>query len=86
MGLGVPPDGLPPPPPPAHFLFQHKAECHLLNGTQQVRFLERQFYNRQEFARFDSNLGKYVALTALGEEAADYWNGDEQLLQYQKAA
>uniref|UniRef100_A0A8C6X234 MHC class II beta chain N-terminal domain-containing protein n=1 Tax=Naja naja TaxID=35670 RepID=A0A8C6X234_NAJNA len=76
MGPGVPPNGLSPPPPPslaAHFLYQR------------VRFLERYFYDRQEFARFDSDLGKFVAVTALGKVDADGWNRDEQLLQYEKA-
>uniref|UniRef100_A0A670Z8Y9 MHC class II beta chain N-terminal domain-containing protein n=1 Tax=Pseudonaja textilis TaxID=8673 RepID=A0A670Z8Y9_PSETE len=88
MGPGVPPDGLPPPPLlllAAHFLYQRKAECLFLNGTQRVRYLDRYFYDRQEFVRFDSDLGKYVAVTAFGEADADYWNGDKQIMQYQKA-
>ncbi|ETE56173.1 hypothetical protein L345_18116, partial [Ophiophagus hannah] len=63
----------------------HKVECRFLNGTQRVRFLDRYFYDRQEFAHFDSDLGKYVAVTALGEASADFWNADEQLLQDRKA-
>ncbi|XP_026547654.1 HLA class II histocompatibility antigen, DRB1-4 beta chain-like, partial [Notechis scutatus] len=70
--------------PPAHFLYQVKDECHFLNGTQRVRFLDRYFYDRQEFVRFDSDLGKHVAVTELGEPSADYWNSDEQWMQYQK--
>ncbi|XP_070792299.1 rano class II histocompatibility antigen, A beta chain-like [Pituophis catenifer annectens] len=69
---------------PAHFLYQHKCECRFLNGTQRVRFLDRYFYDRQEFARFDSDLGKHVAVTELGKASADKWNRDEQLLQYEK--
>uniref|UniRef100_A0A8C6V6V4 Ig-like domain-containing protein n=1 Tax=Naja naja TaxID=35670 RepID=A0A8C6V6V4_NAJNA len=69
MGPGVPPDGLPPPPPPlaAHFLVQWKSECRFLNGTQRVRYLYRYIYDRQEIVLFDSDLGKHVAVTALGE-------------------
>ncbi|XP_063147275.1 H-2 class II histocompatibility antigen, E-S beta chain-like isoform X2 [Candoia aspera] len=70
--------------PPAHFLFQSKAECRFLNGTQRVRFLYRQFYDRQEFARFDSDLGKFVAVTELGQPDADTWNSDKALLQYKR--
>uniref|UniRef100_A0A8C6XNW7 Ig-like domain-containing protein n=1 Tax=Naja naja TaxID=35670 RepID=A0A8C6XNW7_NAJNA len=51
----------------AHFLYQGKLECLFLNGTQRVRFLERHFYDRQEFARFDSDLGKFVAVTEFGK-------------------
>ncbi|XP_026581996.1 DLA class II histocompatibility antigen, DR-1 beta chain-like, partial [Pseudonaja textilis] len=71
---------------PAHFLAQWKIECLFLNGTQRVRFLFRQMYNRQELVRFDSDLGKHVAITALGQVDADYWNGDKQVMQYRKSA
>ncbi|XP_026582006.1 HLA class II histocompatibility antigen, DRB1-15 beta chain-like, partial [Pseudonaja textilis] len=70
----------------AHFLLQEKSECIFLNGTQRVRLLDRFFYDRQEYVRFDSDLGKFVAVTALGEADADYWNGDKQIIQYRKAA
>ncbi|ETE56169.1 hypothetical protein L345_18120, partial [Ophiophagus hannah] len=63
-----------------------KQECRFLNGTQRVRFLERQFYDRQEIVRFDSDLGKFVAVTALGEAKADDWNRNKQWLQYKKAS
>ncbi|XP_026549960.1 HLA class II histocompatibility antigen, DRB1-4 beta chain-like, partial [Notechis scutatus] len=71
---------------PAHFLYQYKPECLFLNGTQRVRFLDRYFYDRQEFVRFDSDVGRYVAVTALGQPDADKWNGDKQWMQYKKAA
>uniref|UniRef100_A0A8C6VCC2 Ig-like domain-containing protein n=1 Tax=Naja naja TaxID=35670 RepID=A0A8C6VCC2_NAJNA len=69
----------------AHFLMQAKTECRFLNGTQRVRFLFRYIYDRQEFVCFNSDLGKNVAITALGEGDADKWNRDEQILHYQKA-
>uniref|UniRef100_A0A0B8RQ48 MHC class II antigen n=1 Tax=Philothamnus irregularis TaxID=1899461 RepID=A0A0B8RQ48_9SAUR len=70
---------------PAHFLFQEKFECRFLNGTQRVRLLQRQFYDRQEFVRFDSDLGKFVAVTPLAQPDVDKWNKDEVELQYRKA-
>ncbi|KAM3844423.1 rano class II histocompatibility antigen, A beta chain-like [Vipera latastei] len=70
---------------PAHFLYQAKDECRFLNGTQQVRYLSRDFYNRQELVRFDSARGEYEAVTALGKEIAEDWNRDKQLLQLAKA-
>ncbi|XP_060546186.1 H-2 class II histocompatibility antigen, E-S beta chain-like isoform X5 [Pantherophis guttatus] len=70
---------------PAHFLAQEKGECRFLNGTQRVRLLYRQLYDRQEFFRFDSDLGKYVAVTELGKVDVDRWNRDEVELQYRKA-
>ncbi|KAG8127280.1 putative MHC class II antigen protein [Naja naja] len=62
-----------------------KYECRFLNGTQQVRFLFREMYDRQEFARFDSNLGKHVAIAELGKVDTDLWNRDERWMQYMKA-
>ncbi|XP_026580778.1 HLA class II histocompatibility antigen, DR beta 5 chain-like, partial [Pseudonaja textilis] len=70
---------------PAHFLLQQKFECLFLNGTQRVRFLYRDIYDRQEVLRFDSDLGKHVAITALAEAQADKWNGDKQWMQHQRA-
>ncbi|XP_026546797.1 HLA class II histocompatibility antigen, DRB1-16 beta chain-like, partial [Notechis scutatus] len=71
---------------PVHFLYQEKSECRFLNGTQRVRFLDLYFYDRQEILRFDSDLGRYVAVTALGEAQADYWNSDKHWMQEEKAA
>ncbi|XP_032094594.1 H-2 class II histocompatibility antigen, E-S beta chain-like [Thamnophis elegans] len=70
---------------PAHFLHQYKGECRFLNGTQRVRYLARWFYDRQEFLRFDSDLGKFVAVTELGKVDVDIWNSDKQHLQIAKA-
>ncbi|XP_013908792.1 PREDICTED: LOW QUALITY PROTEIN: ecto-NOX disulfide-thiol exchanger 2-like [Thamnophis sirtalis] len=68
-----------------HFLHQKKCECRFLKGTQRVRYLDRHFYDRQEFLRFGSDLGKFVAVTEFGKVDADNWNRNQQLLQYQKA-
>ncbi|XP_062979051.1 rano class II histocompatibility antigen, A beta chain-like [Elgaria multicarinata webbii] len=73
------------PPPAPHFLYQAKAECRFINGTQQVRYLERYFYGRQEYVRFDSARGDFEAVTPLGEPTAKYWNRQEGGLQYQWA-
>ncbi|XP_058028329.1 H-2 class II histocompatibility antigen, E-S beta chain-like isoform X4 [Ahaetulla prasina] len=70
---------------PAHFLLQRKSECHFFNGTQRVRYLYRLFYERQEYARFDSDLGKFVAVTEFGKVNEDVWNSDEQAMHIMKA-
>ncbi|KAK9405276.1 DLA class II histocompatibility antigen DR-1 beta chain-like [Crotalus adamanteus] len=70
---------------PAHFLLQYKAECHFSNGTQRVRYLEREFYDRQEYAHFDSARGEFVAITEFAQHDVDWWNGDKQRLQIAKA-
>uniref|UniRef100_A0A452E0V1 Ig-like domain-containing protein n=1 Tax=Capra hircus TaxID=9925 RepID=A0A452E0V1_CAPHI len=51
-----------------------KSECHFSNGTQQVRFLDRYIYNREELVRFDSLVGEYRARTEMGRPAAERWN------------
>ncbi|XP_015686818.2 HLA class II histocompatibility antigen, DR beta 5 chain-like, partial [Protobothrops mucrosquamatus] len=71
--------------PAAHFLHQGKSECHFFNGTQRVRFLDRDIYDRQEMDDFDSDLGKYVAVTPLVQPSVDKWNSDKAIIQYMKA-
>uniref|UniRef100_A0A8B9R4I7 Ig-like domain-containing protein n=1 Tax=Anas platyrhynchos TaxID=8839 RepID=A0A8B9R4I7_ANAPL len=68
--------------------FQEMAvdECHYLNGTEQVRFLERIIYNRQQRVHFDSNVGHYVADTELGKPTADYWNSQPEIMEQRRAA
>ncbi|XP_015682027.1 HLA class II histocompatibility antigen, DRB1-4 beta chain-like [Protobothrops mucrosquamatus] len=70
----------------AHFLYQAKHECRFLNGTRRVRFLQRYFYHRQEYLRFDSARGEFEAVTALGKADAEDFNRDKHKLQYRKAA
>nr|ADX68983.1 MHC class II antigen beta chain [Gallus gallus] len=70
--------------PPAFFFDGMISECQFLNGTERVRFLERQIYNRQQFMHFDSDVGKYVADTPLGEPQAEYWNSDAEFMEYKR--
>ncbi|KAM3844424.1 H-2 class II histocompatibility antigen, E-S beta chain-like [Vipera latastei] len=70
---------------PAHFLYQYKAECRFLNGTQQVRYLERYIYDREEYLRFDSARGEFEVVTPLGKRDAEDFNRDQGILQDEKA-
>uniref|UniRef100_A0ABM5FF72 H-2 class II histocompatibility antigen, I-E beta chain-like isoform X2 n=1 Tax=Pogona vitticeps TaxID=103695 RepID=A0ABM5FF72_9SAUR len=80
--------------PPAHFLYQRTSECSFQsNGSEagsgpppRVRFLDRYFYDRQEFLRFDSDRGEYEAVTTLGEPDARYWNSRKDLLEDRRRA
>ncbi|XP_027767199.1 H-2 class II histocompatibility antigen, I-E beta chain-like, partial [Empidonax traillii] len=63
-----------------------KAECHFINGTEQVRLVERHIYNRQQFVHFDSDVGVYVGDTPYGEKTARYWNSQQDLLEDRRAA
>ncbi|XP_053149210.1 H-2 class II histocompatibility antigen, E-S beta chain-like [Hemicordylus capensis] len=66
-----------------HFLYQTRSECHFTpNGTQQeVHYLDRYFWNRQEYVRFDSRVGEFQAITELGEPTARSWNNQKDFLE-----
>ncbi|KAF1403232.1 hypothetical protein FQV23_0015034, partial [Spheniscus humboldti] len=63
-----------------------KFECHFLNGTERVRFVVRDIYNRQQNVHFDSDVGQFVADTPLGEPDAKYWNSQTDILEDERAA
>ncbi|XP_054425147.1 DLA class II histocompatibility antigen, DR-1 beta chain [Pteronotus mesoamericanus] len=71
---------------PPHFLQQGTAECHFFNGTERVRYLHRHIYNGKEDARFDSDVGEYVAVTELGRPDAESWNRNKDDLERARAA
>nr|XP_008119271.1 PREDICTED: H-2 class II histocompatibility antigen, E-S beta chain [Anolis carolinensis] len=73
--------------PPVNFLYQVRAECFFSNGTggtggeePHVRFLLRNIYDRQEVDRFDSDLGRFVALAPISEPDVERWNKDPDAL------
>nr|XP_020670299.1 H-2 class II histocompatibility antigen, E-S beta chain-like [Pogona vitticeps] len=78
----------------AHFVFQRIGDCSFQsNGseagsgpTPHVRFLDRHFYDRQEFVRFDSDRGEFEAVTTLGEPDARLWNSQKDLLEAARRA
>ncbi|NWH42538.1 HB2L protein, partial [Chloropsis hardwickii] len=62
------------------------AECHFINGTEKVRFLDRYIYNRVELARFDSDVGHYVGFTPYGERLARSAISKPERLEYARTA
>lgn len=54
--------------------------CYFTNGTQHVRLVARQIYNKEEIVRFDSDVGVFVAVTELGRSNAQSWNSQKDLL------
>ncbi|KAM4878245.1 H-2 class II histocompatibility antigen, I-E beta chain-like [Sylvia borin] len=60
----------------------HKAECHFINGTEKVRFVQRHIYNREQYAIFDSDVGHFVGYTPWGEKCARHWNSDPKWMEY----
>ncbi|XP_039245974.1 class II histocompatibility antigen, B-L beta chain-like [Pipra filicauda] len=63
-----------------------KAECHFINGTERVRFMERHIYNREQQLQFDSDLGVYVGDTPFGEIQARNLNSLPGRLEYTRSA
>ncbi|XP_064496555.1 class II histocompatibility antigen, B-L beta chain-like [Pseudopipra pipra] len=68
-------------------VFQHmaKCECYFINGTQQVRFLQKFVYNREQFMHFDSDVGVFVGDTPYGEMLARYGNRNQGWMEYIRA-
>ena len=71
--------------PAEDFLFQFKAYCYFTNGTERVRYVTRYIYNREEYARFDSDVGEYRAVSELGRPDAKYWNSQKDFLEQTRA-
>lgn len=55
-------------------MYQFKGQCYYTNGTQRIRGVIRYIYNREEYVRYDSDVGEYRALTQLGRPDAEYYN------------
>ncbi|XP_057650328.1 H-2 class II histocompatibility antigen, E-D beta chain-like [Chionomys nivalis] len=72
--------------PRPHFLLQLKGECHYLNGTERMRTVTRFIYNQEEFARFDSDIGKFLAVTELGQPIAEDLNSQKDVLDNYRAS
>ncbi|XP_029799415.1 DLA class II histocompatibility antigen, DR-1 beta chain-like [Suricata suricatta] len=70
---------------PAHYMQQFKFECYYFNGTERVRLLARHIYNREEFARFDSDVGEFLAVTELGRPIAESWNRQKDVVELKRA-
>lgn len=51
-----------------------------------MRLLQRCIYNREEYVRFDSDVGEYRAVTELGRPSAEYWNQQKDFMEQQRAA
>uniref|UniRef100_A0A8C3CIU7 MHC class II beta chain N-terminal domain-containing protein n=1 Tax=Cairina moschata TaxID=8855 RepID=A0A8C3CIU7_CAIMO len=71
---------------PGFFQFMPVFECHYLNGTKRVKYLQRVIYNRQQNVHFDSDVGHFVADTELGKPDADYWNSLPGKLEDERAS
>uniref|UniRef100_H0XEQ5 MHC class II beta chain N-terminal domain-containing protein n=2 Tax=Otolemur garnettii TaxID=30611 RepID=H0XEQ5_OTOGA len=65
------------------YVLQSRDDCYAFNGTQ--RYVETYAYNREEYVRFDSDVGEYRAVTELGRRSAEYWNSQKDILEDARA-
>ncbi|XP_036622278.1 rano class II histocompatibility antigen, A beta chain-like [Trichosurus vulpecula] len=70
---------------PGDFVFQHKGDCYFTNGSERVRLVARYIYNDQEYARFDSAVGEFEAVSELGRRHAEDFNSQKELLEQHRA-
>ncbi|XP_062954346.1 HLA class II histocompatibility antigen, DO beta chain-like [Cynocephalus volans] len=71
---------------PEDFVIQAKADCYFTNGTEKVQFVVRFIFNLEEYARFDSDVGMFVALTELGQPDVELWNNRPDILEQSRAS
>ncbi|XP_055269238.1 boLa class II histocompatibility antigen, DQB*0101 beta chain-like [Moschus berezovskii] len=70
---------------PQDFVYQFVGQCYFTNGTERVRVVKRQIYNREEHVRFDSDVNEFRAVTPLGRPAAEYFNSQKDYLEQSRA-
>ncbi|XP_052503801.1 boLa class II histocompatibility antigen, DQB*0101 beta chain-like [Budorcas taxicolor] len=70
---------------PEDFVYQFIGQCYFTNGTERVRGVKRQIYNRQEHVRFDSNVNEFRAVSPLGRQDAEYFNSQKDILERARA-
>ncbi|XP_051630333.1 class II histocompatibility antigen, B-L beta chain-like isoform X6 [Manacus candei] len=68
------------------FVFSSPSECHFINGTERMRYVDRYIYNREQYVHFDSDVGVFVGDTPFGEIQARHANSDPELLEYKRSA
>lgn len=66
-------------------MYQFMGECYFTNGTQRIRYVTRYIYNREEYVRYDSDVGEHRAVTELGRPDAEYWNSQPEILERTRA-
>lgn len=70
--------------PAENHLLRALHECYAENnGTQ--RYIMRCIFDREEFMRFDSTVGEFRALTAMGRPWAESWNSQKDYMERRRA-
>ncbi len=57
------------------------ARC-VFNSTdlKDIEYIFSEYYNKAEFARFSSSVGKFVGYTEWGLKNAEFWNNDASVM------
>ncbi|XP_054145280.1 DLA class II histocompatibility antigen, DR-1 beta chain-like [Melozone crissalis] len=63
-----------------------KSECYFINGTENVRYVQRSIYNRDQFIMFDRDVGHFVVFTRYGEKLAKRWNSNAVFMEDRRTA
>ncbi|KAM4878213.1 class II histocompatibility antigen, B-L beta chain-like [Sylvia borin] len=66
------------------FQMMFKFECYFINGTEKVRLVVRNIYNRMQHLMYDSDVGQYVGFTPAGEKWAQDWNSDPDFMELRR--
>ncbi|XP_037618761.1 LOW QUALITY PROTEIN: H-2 class II histocompatibility antigen, E-S beta chain-like [Sebastes umbrosus] len=55
------------------------------SDLKDIEFIDSYYYNKVEYTRFSSSVGKFVGFTEYGVKNAEYWNSDPSFLAAMKA-
>uniref|UniRef100_A0A7N5JGS3 MHC class II beta chain N-terminal domain-containing protein n=1 Tax=Ailuropoda melanoleuca TaxID=9646 RepID=A0A7N5JGS3_AILME len=68
------------------FVPHFKGMCYVTNGTgNRVRGVDRYIYNREEFLRYDDDVGEHRPVTELGRSWAEYFNQQKDIMERKRA-
>ncbi|EGW09102.1 HLA class II histocompatibility antigen, DP(W4) beta chain [Cricetulus griseus] len=70
--------------PPDNHLLRALHECYAEDNRTQ-RYVMRCILDREEFMRFDSTVGEFRALTAMGRPWAESWNSQKEYMERRRA-
>uniref|UniRef100_A0ABK0LZ46 RT1 class II, locus Hb, pseudogene 1 n=1 Tax=Rattus norvegicus TaxID=10116 RepID=A0ABK0LZ46_RAT len=71
--------------PSENHLLRALHECYAENNGTTQRFIMRCIFNREEFMRFDSAVGEFRALTAMGRPWAESWNKQKDYMERRRS-
>uniref|UniRef100_A0A3Q1FC90 MHC class II beta chain N-terminal domain-containing protein n=1 Tax=Acanthochromis polyacanthus TaxID=80966 RepID=A0A3Q1FC90_9TELE len=68
------------------FMHYSKTRC-VFNSTEltDIEYIRSSYYNKLEYLRFSSSLGKFVGFTEFGVKNAEYFNNDPAVLSAERA-